>query len=95
MQQAKSEKEEHTRLRKIASSIAKEVKHFWDSMRKVYLCVDCCLQAPWYVRLMEESTQFHYFDLVDSHKSDFLNQCCAVHVCVEAHVSFAAAYEIC
>lgn len=35
VQQAKSEKEELVRLRKIASSIAKEVKHFWDSIRKV------------------------------------------------------------
>ena len=35
MQQAKSEKEELLRLRKIASSVAKEVKHFWDSIRKV------------------------------------------------------------
>ena len=35
MQQSKSEKEELLRLRKIASSIAKEVKHFWDSIRKV------------------------------------------------------------
>lgn len=37
MQQAKTEKEELLRLRKIASSIAKEVKHFWDSMQKVML----------------------------------------------------------
>ena len=35
MQQAKTEKEEHLKLRKIASAIAKEVKFFWDSMRKV------------------------------------------------------------
>lgn len=38
MQQAKTEKEELLRLRKIASSVAKEVKFFWDSIRKV-----CCL----------------------------------------------------
>lgn len=36
MQQAKTEKEEMLRLRKIAFGIAKEVKHFWDSMRKVH-----------------------------------------------------------
>ena len=35
MQQVRSEKEESLRLRKIASSIAKEVKHFWDSIQKV------------------------------------------------------------
>ena len=38
MQQVKSEKGEHLRLRKIASSIAKEVKYFWDSIRKVIQC---------------------------------------------------------
>ena len=31
----RSEKEELQRLKKIASSIAKEVKHFWESVRKV------------------------------------------------------------
>lgn len=35
MQQAKTEKEERLKLRKVASAIAKEVKFFWDSMRKV------------------------------------------------------------
>lgn len=34
----RSEKEELQRLRKIASSIAKEVKHFWESVRKVVQC---------------------------------------------------------
>ena len=29
------EKEEALKLRKIASSIAKEIKHFWDSIQKV------------------------------------------------------------
>ena len=32
---AKTEREELGRLRKIASTIAKEVKHFWDSIQKV------------------------------------------------------------
>ena len=36
MQQARTEKEELIRLRKIASSIAKEVKQFWDSIQKVH-----------------------------------------------------------
>jgi hypothetical protein len=36
MQQVKSEKEELVKLRKIASSIAKEVKYFWESIRKVH-----------------------------------------------------------
>ena len=31
----RSEKEELQRLKKIASTIAKEVKHFWESVRKV------------------------------------------------------------
>ena len=35
MQQMRTEKDELHRLRKIASSIAKEVKHFWDSIQKV------------------------------------------------------------
>lgn len=35
MQQMRTEKDELQRLRKIASSIAKEVKHFWDSIQKV------------------------------------------------------------
>ena len=35
MQQTKSEKEDLVKLRKIASSIAKEIKYFWDSIRKV------------------------------------------------------------
>lgn len=35
MQQAKTEREELLRLKKIASSVAKEVKYFWDSVRKV------------------------------------------------------------
>lgn len=50
MQQAKSEKEEHLRVRKISSSIAKEVKHFWDSMRKVtfmgFFFITWLLQCP-------------------------------------------------
>ena len=29
------EKEEALKLRKIASTIAKEIKHFWDSIQKV------------------------------------------------------------
>jgi len=37
MQQQKTEKEDLQRLRKIASSIAKEVKHFWESIQKVIL----------------------------------------------------------
>ena len=40
MQQVRTEKEEALKLRKVASSIAKEVKHFWDSIQKVR-CV-CC-----------------------------------------------------
>ena len=35
MQQSRMEKEEALKLRKIASSIAKEIKHFWDSIQKV------------------------------------------------------------
>ena len=31
----KTEKEEVLKLRKIASTIAKEIKHFWDSVHKV------------------------------------------------------------
>ena len=34
-QHTRSEKEELVRLRKIASTMAKEVKHFWDSIHKV------------------------------------------------------------
>ena len=36
-QQKKMKKEELVQLRKIASSIAKEVKHFWESIQKVRL----------------------------------------------------------
>ncbi len=36
MQQEKTEKEDLSKLRKIASSIAKEMKHFWDSIQKVH-----------------------------------------------------------
>ena len=39
MQQVRTEKEESLKLRKIASSIAKEIKHFWDSIQKVHVCV--------------------------------------------------------
>lgn len=39
MQQMRVEKEEALKLRKIASSIAKEVKHFWDSIQKVHVHV--------------------------------------------------------
>ena len=39
----RSEKEEHQRLRKIASSIAKEIKHFWESVRKVQCTCSCIL----------------------------------------------------
>ena len=43
----RSEKEELQRMRKVASSIAKEVKHFWESVRKVYttskMCVCVCV----------------------------------------------------
>ena len=35
MHQEKTEKEDLLKLRKIASTIAKEVKHFWDSIQKV------------------------------------------------------------
>ena len=38
----RSEKEELQRLRKVASSIAKEVKHFWDSVRKVTISQLVC-----------------------------------------------------
>lgn len=46
--QVKTEKEEVLKLRKIASTIAKEIKHFWDSVHKVtndlveYVTVFCC-----------------------------------------------------
>jgi len=54
------EKEETLRMKKIASSVAKEIKHFWDSIQKVCLhvylirnihivrlmcCADCRVQA--------------------------------------------------
>ena len=45
----RSEKEELQRMRKVASSIAKEVKHFWESVRKVYttskMCVCVCVST--------------------------------------------------
>ena len=47
MQQVKSEKEELARLRKIASSIAKEVKHFWESIRKVGIGMCVVFLANW------------------------------------------------
>lgn len=47
MQQVKSEKDEHLRLRKIASSIAKEVKYFWDSIRKVCVHVAIIYQSDY------------------------------------------------
>ena len=56
MQQAKSEKEEHVRLRKIAFSISKEVKHFWDSIRKVNDYVHAI--ALWYhLQIVEHKQQ--------------------------------------
>ncbi len=41
MQQARTEKEDQLRLRKIASTIAKEIKHFWDSIQKVNVWHSC------------------------------------------------------
>jgi hypothetical protein len=35
MQHVRTEKEEAMKLRKIALSIAKEIKHFWESIQKV------------------------------------------------------------
>ena len=35
MQHARAEKEDQLKLKKIASTIAKEIKHFWDSIQKV------------------------------------------------------------
>lgn len=43
MQQVRMEKEEALKLRKIASSIAKEIKHFWDSIQKVHVQVHVCV----------------------------------------------------
>ena len=37
MQQVRTEKEEALKLKKIALSIAKEIKHFWDSIQKVHV----------------------------------------------------------
>ncbi len=39
MQHARAEKEDQLRLKKIASTIAKEIKHFWDSIQKVSGCM--------------------------------------------------------
>ena len=47
MQQEKSEKEDLIRLRKIAQSIAKEVKHFWDSIQKVRSNMVCACEHLW------------------------------------------------
>lgn len=38
MKELRAKKEESARLRRIATSIAKEIKHFWQSVEKVTLC---------------------------------------------------------
>ncbi len=45
MSLARSEKEELLRLRRVASTLAKEVKHFWESIQKVCVCVHVCRHA--------------------------------------------------
>ena len=54
MQQVRMEKEEALRLKKIASSIAKEIKHFWDSIQKVCVSVQNSM-AYWCIILKGDS----------------------------------------
>ena len=54
--EVKAEKEESVRLRKIAASIAKEIKQFWSSVEKVVLFYITGLN----LRLMRTNTALNF-----------------------------------
>lgn len=39
----KAKRDEHAKIRRVASSIAKEVRAFWSSVEKVTFCFSVCL----------------------------------------------------